>query len=106
MKTKFACVVAVCVALSASGCGSSPQSLIVGKWEAGQPGAKLIAQFSNDGNAQLTMFGKTMSGTYKINGEDELEWTMNGTTTKFKMKVTATQLEVTSEGKTVAYKKV
>jgi hypothetical protein len=106
MKTKFACVVAVCTALFASGCGSGPQNLIVGKWEAGQPGAKLTAEFGRDGNAQLTMMGHTFRGTYKVNGDDELEWTLNGTTTKFKMKVTATELEVTSEGKTVTYKRV
>jgi hypothetical protein len=106
MKTKFACVVVACVALSVSGCGSSPQNLIVGKWEAGQAGAKLTAEFSQDGNAKLTILGKTLQGTYKVNGGDELEWTLNGTTTKFKMKVTATELEVTSEGKTVTYKRV
>ena len=105
MKTKFACVAAVCVALSVSGCGSSPQNLIVGKWEA-QAAVKLTAEFSPDGNARLTMFGKTLRGTYKVNGGDELEWTVNGTTTKCKMKVTATELELTSEGNTITYKKV
>jgi hypothetical protein len=41
-----------------------------------------------------------------MNGDDELEWTLNGKTTKSKVKVTATTLVVTSEGKTVTYKKV
>jgi hypothetical protein len=41
-----------------------------------------------------------------MNGGDELEWTLNDKTTKSKVKVTATELQVTSEGKTVTYKKV
>src|SRR5262245_7947071 len=49
VKTKLACVVVACAALSVFGCGSSPQSLIVGKWEAGQAGAKLTAEFGQDG---------------------------------------------------------
>jgi uncharacterized protein (TIGR03066 family) len=105
MKTTFAFVVLACTALSVSGCGSSPQDLIVGKWEAGQAGAKLTAEFTKDGKAKLTMLGKPVQGTYKLRG-DELEWTVNGQTTKFKVKVTATELAVTSEGKTVTYKKV
>jgi hypothetical protein len=106
MKTKCACVVVACVALSVFGCGSGPQDLIVGKWEAGQSGAKLQAEFSKDGSARLIMFGKTLQGTYKVNGGDELEWTMNGATTKCKMKVTATELDLTSDGNTITYKKV
>jgi uncharacterized protein (TIGR03066 family) len=106
MKTTFAFVVLACVALSVSGCGSSPQNLIVGKWEAGQTGVKLSAEFSKDGKAKLTIFGKTLQGTYKVNSGDELEWTVNGKTTKCKVKVTATELELTSEGNTVTYKKV
>jgi uncharacterized protein (TIGR03066 family) len=105
MKTKLAFVALACVALSVSGCGSSTQDLIVGKWEAGQAGAKLTAEFAKDGKAKLTMFGKPVQGTYKLSG-DELEWTVNGQTTKFKVKVTATELEVTSEGKTITYKRV
>src|SRR5262245_47635076 len=106
MKTKFVFVVVACVALAVSGCGSSPQDLIVGKWEAGQTGAKLTAEFAKDGTAKITMFGKTVQGTYKLNGSDELEWTLDGKTTKSKVKVTATELELTSEGKTITYKKV
>jgi hypothetical protein len=106
MKTKFAFVVLACVALFVSACGSGPQNLIVGKWEAGTPGGKLTVEFAKDGKAKLTIFGKTLQGTYKVNGGDELEWTLNGMTTKCKMKVTATELELTSEGKTITYKKV
>ena len=115
MKTRFAFVVLTCVVLPVSGCGSSaqipivgssPQSLIVGKWEAAQSGGLIAAEFSKDGKANLTMFGRTLEGTYKMNGDDELEWTLNGKTTKSKVKVTATTLVVTSEGNTVTYKKV
>lgn len=113
MKTTFAFVVLTCVVLSVSGCGSNPQNLIVGnqnsivgKWEAGESGGLITAEFSKDGKAKLTMFGRTLEGTYKMNGGDELEWTLNGKTTKCKVKVTATTLVVTSEGNTVKYKKV
>lgn len=105
MKTKFAFVVLACVVLSVAGCGSSPEDLIVGKWEAGQEGAKLKVEFSKDGKAQITIFGKPLKGTYKVNGDD-LEWTLAGKTTKYKVKVTSTELELTSEGKTITYKKV
>src|SRR5262245_45330149 len=106
MKTKLAIVLVACVALLVSGCGSGPQDLIVGKWEAGEAGTKLTAEFAKDGTAKLTILGKTLQGTYKVNGEDELEWTLNGKTTKAKFKVTATELEVSNDGQTVKYKKV
>lgn len=105
MKTKYALVLLACVVFSVSGCGSSPQNLIVGKWQAGQSGLTLEAEFTKDGKATLTMFGKSFHGNYKLNGDD-LEWTLNGTTTKSKVKVTATELELTRDGKTITYKKV
>jgi uncharacterized protein (TIGR03066 family) len=107
MKMKFAFVALACVVLSVCGCGfgSSPQNLIVGKWEAGQEGAKLKVEFSKDGKAQITMLGQPLQGTYKVQG-DELEWTMAGKTTKYKVKVNQSALELTSEGKTITYKKV
>src|SRR5438477_657194 len=55
MKTKPSIAVVACVALFVSGCGSSPQDLIVGKWEAGQGGIKVTAEFARDGTAKLTM---------------------------------------------------
>jgi uncharacterized protein (TIGR03066 family) len=107
VKTKSALAVLACVVLFVSGCGSSPQSRIVGKWEAGQEPTKLTAEFAKDGKATLTMFGQSVQGTYKVNGNDELEYTLNGKTTKCKMKVTETQLDLTtSEGKTITYKRV
>ena len=106
MKTRFAFVVLTGVVLSMSGCGSSPQNLIVGKWEATKAGSKITAEFSKDGQAKLTILGHTLQGTYKMNGGDEMEWTVNGKTTKCKVKITATELELTSEGNTITYKKV
>src|SRR5215510_4654033 len=92
--------------LSLSACfHSRPQDLIVGKWKAGQGGVKVTAEFFRDGTAKLTMFGQTLQGTYKLEG-DELEWTLNGKTTKNKVKVTATELEVTAGGgNTIIYKR-
>jgi hypothetical protein len=88
-----------------SGCGSSPESLIIGKWQAGETGFKITAEFSKNGTAKLNMFGHTVHGTYKLDG-DELEWTVGGKTTKSKAKVTTTEMELTSEGKTITYKKI
>ena len=94
-----------CVAVFASGCGSSAKNLIVGRWKAGETGFTITAEFAPGGQAKLTMFRQTLQGTYKLNG-DELEWTMNGKTTKSKVKVTATEMELTSEGKTIKYKRM
>ena len=101
MKTNLAVAVTFCLALTLSACSdSTPQDLIVGKWKAGQGGIKVEAEFAKDGTAKLTMFEQTLRGTYKFNG-DELEWTLNGKTTKHKAKVGATELEVTGDNKTV-----
>ena len=75
------------------------------KWEA-ESAAKVTAEFSEDGTAKLTMFGQTLRGTYKFNIEDELEWTVNGTTKKMKVHVTPTELEVTDgSNQTIKYKR-
>jgi uncharacterized protein (TIGR03066 family) len=105
MKTKFRILAVACAVLFVSGCDSSPQDQILGKWEAGETGLKLTIEFAKDGKANLTMMGKTVPGTYKLNA-DELEWTVNGMTTKAKVKLTASEMELTSEGKTIKYKKV
>jgi hypothetical protein len=66
----------------------------------------MTAEFSRDGTAKMTMFGQTLQGTYKLNPENELEWTMNGITTKSKVNVTATELEVTDDAnRTIKYKR-
>jgi len=105
MNAKLSIVVAVCMALFISACGSSPQSLILGKWEV-DSAFKVTAEFNRDGTARITMFDQTLQGTYKLNAENELEWTLNGRTTKSKVKVTATELEVTDDAnRTIKYKR-
>ena len=106
MNAKLSIVVAACVALFVSACGSSPQNLILGKWEVESAPMKMTAEFGRDGAATITMFGQTLQGRYKLNAENELEWTMNGITTKNKANVTATELELTDNAnRTIRYKR-
>jgi hypothetical protein len=121
MNAKLSIVLAACVALFVSACSSSPQSLILGKWEvagaqvggvdnesatAAGRAIKMSAEFNRDGTAKITMMGQTLQGTYKINGENELEWTMSGITRKSKLNVSATELEVTDDAnRTIKYKR-
>ena len=66
---------------------------------------KMTAEFGGDGTAKITMFGRTLQGTYKFDGS-ELEWTVNGITTKSKANVTATELDVTdAANRTIKYKR-
>jgi hypothetical protein len=105
---------AVCAALFLSACAPTPQSLILGKWQVASTrvnGAetdspiKMTAEFNPDGTAKITMFGQTLQGTFKFSG-DELEWSMNGQTTKSKASVTATDLELTDDqNRTIIYKR-
>ncbi len=105
MNAKLSLVVTACVVLFVSACASSPQSLILGKWDV-ESGIKITAEFSKDGTAKLTMFGQTLQGTYKLNDNNELEWILNGRTTKSKAKVTATELELTdAANRTIKYKR-
>jgi len=95
--------------------GSGPQNLILGKWEVASAkvgstevgtAIKMTARFSRDGTAKITMFGQTLQGTYKLNAENELEWTLNGQTTKSEVNVTATELELTDDAnRTIIYKR-
>ena len=99
-------MLAVCIALLTA-CGSSPRTLIIGKWEVQNAPTKMTAEFNSDGTASVTMFGQTVRGTYKLNGDDELEWTMNGINSKSKMKVTDTELELTdNQNRTIKYKRM
>jgi len=51
-------------------------------------------------------WGKLLQGTYKINDENELEWTMSGITTKTKLNVTTTELELTGDAnRTIKYRR-
>jgi hypothetical protein len=106
MNAKLAIAIVSFVALLAIACGSSPQSLILGKWEVEGAPLKMTAEFSKNGTAKLTMFGQTLHGTYKLNAENELEWTLNGRTTKAKANVTATEMELTDDAnRTIKYKR-
>ena len=87
-------------------CGSNPQKLILGKWEA-ENAVKITIEFKKNGAAMLTMFGQTLRGNYRLNGDHELEWTMNGRTTKSKVTVTANELELTGDTNlTIKYKRI
>ena len=64
------------------------------------------AQFNSDGTAAITLLGRTVHGTYKLTG-DELEWSMNGMSTKARFKVTATELDLTDDhNRTITYKRI
>jgi hypothetical protein len=103
MKAKFSIVLAGALFLSAC---ASPQSMIVGKWEVENAPLKMTAEFSGDGTAKITMFGQTVQGTYKVDDGSQLVWTVNGMTTKSKVTVTATELELTNgENQTIRYKR-
>jgi len=102
---KLRIVVATYMAVLVSACGPSPQSLIVGRWEV-DSAIKMTVEFSRDGTAKITMFGQTLQGTYKLNAENELEWTLNGKTMKTKAHVTGTELELTDDlNRTIKYKR-
>jgi hypothetical protein len=97
--------IATSAALFLSSCGSASQSLILGKWEA-ESALKVTAQFSKDGTAKLTMFGQTVQGTYQLNAGNELEWTLNGKTTRAKVHVTENELELTDDAnQTIKYRR-
>src|ERR1035441_2062340 len=117
MKAKLRIVVLTCLAPFLPACGSSPQTLIVGKWEAvtAKTGAadapytqvaraiNMTAEFNADGTAKITVMRQTLPVTYKLNGDD-LEWAMSGITTK--AKVTATELAVTDDAnRTILHKR-
>ena len=67
---------------------------------------KMTAEFKRDGTAKITMFGQTLQGTYKLDAGNELEWTINGITTKSKVNVTTTEMELTDDAnRTIKYKR-
>jgi len=105
MNARLSIVITLCVALILSACAPSPQSMILGKWEM-ESGLKVTAVFNRDGTAQITMFGQTLRGAYKLTADNILEWTLNGRTTKAKAKVTPTELELTDDqNRTIKYKR-
>jgi hypothetical protein len=95
-----------CAAIFVASCGSSSQSLILGKWEVESAPIKMAAEFRSDGTAKITMLGQTLQATYKLGSGNELEWTMNGITKKSKVNVTASELELTDdENRTIRYRR-
>jgi hypothetical protein len=121
MNANLSIVLVASAALLVSACGSSPQSLIVGKWELASAkvgGAdavsatevgkaiKMTAEFNSDGTAKMTVMGQTLPATYKLDAGNELEWTMNGISNKSKVHVTETELELTDgANRTIKYKR-
>ena len=106
MNWKLSFVTAACVAFFISACGYGSHSLILGKWEVENAPTKMTAEFDRDGTAKITILGQTLNGTYKLNADDELEWSMNGMHTKAKINVTPTELDLTdSENRTIKYKR-
>ena len=116
MNTKLSIVVTVCLAVILTSCGTSPQNLILGKWEVAgaKTGSaefaspiKMTAEFNRDGTAKITMMGQTLQGKYTLSADNELVWTLNGITTKSRVNVTATELEVTDDAnRTIKYKRM
>jgi hypothetical protein len=50
------------------------------------------------------MLGQTLHGNYKLNTDNEMQWTMNGLSTKQKVNVTAEKLEITDDrNQTIVY---
>ena len=59
-----------------------------------------------DGHALTRAVPRAGPATYKLDAGNELEWTVNGITTKSKVNVTATELEVTDNAnRTIKYKR-
>lgn len=103
MSPKRRTVIAALPVLLLAACGANTRNLIIGRWEA-DAAVKLVVEFHVDGTARITMMGQTLNGTYKLNGNDELEWNMNGRTTKARLHVTAQELELTDEAnRTIKY---
>jgi hypothetical protein len=106
MKMSLCIFLAACLVLL-SACSPTPQNLIVGKWEVENAPTKMTAEFRSDGTASLTMLGQTVQGTYKFTGDGELEWSMNGMTSRSKAAVSATTLELTDNAnRTIKYKRM
>jgi hypothetical protein len=106
MNSKLSFVMAASVAIFMSACGYGSKSLILGTWEVENAPMKMTAEFDRDGTAKITMLGQTLQGRYKLTADDELEWSMNGMSTKAKINVTGTELEVTdSENRTIKYRR-
>ena len=98
-------LVSTCLLVSLAACDASSHQQIVGKWQAG--GAiKVTAEFDRYGVAQLTIFGQTVRGRYAWVGDNVLQCTLNGITTRYRIRVSATELELTDErNQTIVYER-
>ena len=97
-------VVAIVVLLLLAACGTPAQGLIIGKWEIADSPTHMLVEFHRDGTADLVMLGQTVHGTYKLGTDNEMQWTMNGISTRQKAKVTVDTLELTdANNQTVKY---
>lgn len=86
------------------GCGTPAQGLIVGRWELQSGPTRMDVEFHRDGTADLSMLGQTLHGNYKLNADNEMEWTMNGLSVKQRVNVTAEKLEITDDrNQTIVY---
>ena len=106
MNAKVSFALSICLALILSACAASPQSMLIGKWEIEGSPMKMTTEFKGDGTAQINMLGQTVQGTYTLGSDNVLEWKMNGMSTKAKVKVTTTELELTDDqNRTIKYRK-
>jgi len=113
------CVAAACALLLTAGsalrAADKNKDLIVGKWEAERNGAKIVVEFTKDGDMKMKVEkgGQTFdaAGKYKFIDDDnvELEMTAQGQTKKDKNKVAVTKDELTftnAQGKEEKFKRV
>ena len=103
MATNLVVLLSTGLLVSLAACDASSRQQIVGKWQAG--GAlKVTAEFDRKGVAQLTIFGQTVRGHYEWVGDNVLQCTLNGITTRYRIRVSATELELTDEhNQTIVY---
>src|SRR5262245_30995600 len=107
MITKLAVLLSTCLLVSLVACDVSSHKRLVGKWQA-RSALKVTAEFDKNGVAQLTMFGQTVRGHYEWVGENVLQCTLNGMTTRYRVQVSATELELTDErnqNQTIVYER-
>jgi hypothetical protein len=105
MITKLVVLLSTCLLVSLVACDVSSHQRLVGKWQA-RTALKVTAEFDPKGVAQLTMFGQTVRGRYEWVGDNLLQCTLNGMTTRYRVEVSATQLELTDErNQTIVYER-
>ena len=105
MITKLVVLLSTCLLVSLVACDVSSHQRLVGKWQA-RTALKVTAEFDPKGVAQLTQIGQTVRGRYEWVGDNLLQCTLNGMTTRYRVEVSATQLELTDErNQTIVYER-